>query len=53
VLIIDITSFHRTKKIKQMCYKTSVKLVYLPPYSLDLKPIKEFFAKLKAIIEKN
>ena len=25
-----------------------LKLVYLPPYSPDLNPIEEFFAKLKA-----
>jgi transposase len=27
--------------------------MYLPPYSLDLNPIEEFFAELKAFIKKN
>jgi len=27
--------------------------MFLPPYSLDLNPIKEFFAKLKSFIKKN
>lgn len=30
-----------------------VKLVYLPPYSPDLNPIEEFFAKLKAFIKRS
>ncbi|EPE34232.1 hypothetical protein GLAREA_07245 [Glarea lozoyensis ATCC 20868] len=53
VLVMDNTSFHRTERVEQMCNKAGVKLVYLPPYSPDLNPIKEFFAKLKAFIKKN
>ena len=30
-----------------------VKLVYLPPYSPDLNPIEEFFAKLKGFIKRS
>lgn len=40
-------------KIEQIYLETSVKLAYLPPYSLDLNPIKKFFAKLKAFIRRN
>jgi transposase len=36
-----------------MCYNAGVKLVYLPPYSLDLNPIEEFFVELKAFIKQN
>jgi len=53
VLVIDNTSIHHTERIEQMCRDASVKLVYLPPYSPDLNPIKEFFAKLKAFIKRN
>jgi transposase len=35
-----------------MCSDAGVKLLYLPPYSPDLNPIEEFFAELKAFIEK-
>ena len=35
----------------QMCANAGVKLVYLPPYSLDLNP--EFFAELKSFIRHN
>ena len=41
-----------TGEIEQMYAQAGVKLLYLPPYSLDLKPIKEFFAELKAFIKK-
>lgn len=53
VLIMDNASFHYIERIKQMCYEAGVKLVYLPPYSPDLNPIKEFFAELKAFIRRN
>jgi len=53
VLVMDNASFHYTKQITQMCYNAKVKLLYLLPYSLNLNPIKEFFAKLKAFIKQN
>jgi transposase len=53
VLVMDNASFHHTKQIKQMCYDTSLKLVYLLPYSPNLNPIKEFFAELKAFIKRS
>lgn len=33
-----------------MCAEAGVKLVYLPPYLLDLNLIKELFSELKAFI---
>jgi transposase len=36
-----------------MCSDAGVKLMYLPPYSPDLKPIEEFFAELKALITRH
>jgi transposase len=53
VLVIDNASFHHTERISDMCAKTGVKLVYLPPYSPDLNPIEEFFAELKRFIRRN
>jgi len=53
VLVMDNTSFHHTERITQICYNARVKLVYLLLYSLDLNPIKEFFAELKAFIKQN
>jgi transposase len=53
VLVIDNASFHHSDRREQMCSEAGVKLVYLPPYSLDLNPIEEFFAELKAFIRRN
>jgi transposase len=53
VIVMDNASFHHTEKIKQMCSEAGVKLVYLPPYSPDLNPIEEFFAELKAFIQRH
>lgn len=36
-----------------MCADAGVKLMYLPPYSLDINPIEEFFAELKAFIKRS
>ena len=35
-----------------MCDNAGIKFVYLPPYSLDLNPIEEFFAELKKTLIK-
>ena len=52
VLVMDNTSFHRTERIELMCAEVGVKLLYLPPHSLDLNPIEKFFAELKAFSKK-
>ena len=49
---MDNALFHYSERIEQLCDRVGVKLIYLPPYSLDLNPIKEFFAKLKQFIKK-
>lgn len=36
-----------------MCADAGVQLIYLPPYSLDVNPIEEFFAELKGFIKRN
>jgi transposase len=51
VLVIDNASIHHSEKVKQLCNKAGVKLLYLPPYSPTLNPIEEFFAELKTYIK--
>lgn len=53
VLVMDSASFHRSEGLEQMCADAGVKLVYLPPYSLDLNPIEELFPELKGFIKRN
>jgi transposase len=53
MLVIDNASFHRLDRVEELCAKAGVILMYLPPYSPDLNPIEEFFAKLKVFIRRN
>ena len=53
VLVMDNASFHHSDRIKTLWAEAGVKLLYLPPYSLDFNPIEEFFAELKAHIKKD
>lgn len=53
MIIIDNTSFHHSDRIKEIYKGARVKLVYLPPYSPDLKPIEEIFSELKAFIRRH
>ena len=52
VLVMDNAPIHHTERIQQMCDEAGVILVYLPPYSPNLNPIEEFFAELKAFIQR-
>ena len=50
MVIIDNASFYYLAYISSLFKRASVKLVYLPVYSPNLNPIKEFFSKLKKFI---
>ena len=47
-----ISSSHRAVGVREAIEARGATLVYLPPYSPDLNPIEQFFAKLKAILRK-
>jgi transposase len=51
MLVIDNISFYYSERVKQIYSNARVKLLFLLPYLLDLNPIKEFFAELKAYIK--
>ena len=53
MLVMDNASFHHTERLEQIYCDARVKLIYLPPYSLDLNLIEEFFTELKVFIKKN
>ena len=50
VVVIDNASFHHSERMQALFDTFGVKLIYLPMYSPDLNPIKEFFGELKAFI---
>jgi transposase len=45
-------SWNYSEKIIQMCRDTRVALEFLPLYSPDFNPIKEYFGVLKKFIKK-
>jgi transposase len=47
-LILDNLTTHKVQGIGQILSDRGVSLRYLPPYSPDLNPIEQAFAKLKA-----
>lgn len=47
IVIVDNLGSHKSKSIRQMIRAAGAGLAYLPPYSPDLNPIEQMFAKLK------
>ena len=52
IVIIDNLGSHKGKAVRQAIRKAGAKLFFLPPYSPDLNPIEQLFAKLKALLRK-
>jgi transposase len=51
-LIMDNLSSHKGPRVREMIEAAGATLLYLPPYSPDLDPIENAFAKLKAYLRK-
>ena len=52
VVILDNLASHKVKEVREAIEATGATLLYLPPYSPDLNPIEQAFAKLKALLRK-
>lgn len=52
IVIMDNLPAHKVKGVRQAIETVGAKLRYLPPYSPDLNPIEQVFAKLKAHLRK-
>ena len=52
IVIVDNLSAHKRDEVRQIIEATGASLIYLPPYSPDLNPIEQSFAKLKAHLRK-
>jgi transposase len=50
VVIMDNLSSHKGGRVSELIEQRGCELVYLPPYSPDLNPIEEAFAKVKALL---
>jgi transposase len=52
VVIMDNLGSHKRRAIRQAIRAVGAKLLFLPPYSPDLNPIEQVFAKLKTLLRK-
>jgi transposase len=52
VVVMDNLSSHKGKAIRKAIQAAGAKLIFLPPYSPDLNPIEQVFAKLKTLLRK-
>jgi len=50
VVVLDNLAAHRVDGIRQALAAAGASILYLPPYSPDLNPIEQLFAKLKALL---
>ncbi len=52
IVVIDNLPAHKVAGVAEAIESVGAKLLYLPPYSPDLNPIEQMFAKLKALLRK-
>jgi transposase len=52
IVIIDNLGSHKGKAVRRVIRAAGAKLFFLPPYSPDLNPIEQVFAKLKTLLRK-
>jgi transposase len=52
IVILDNLSSHKRKVIRRDIRTTGAHVLFLPPYSPDLNPIEQVFAKLKGLLRR-
>ena len=52
IVIMDNLGSHKGKAVRRAIHGAGAKLFFLPPYSPDLNPIEQAFAKLKTLLRK-
>ena len=52
VVVMDNLPAHKVTGIRKAIKAAGAGVLYLPPYSPDLNPIEQVFAKLKALLRK-
>jgi transposase len=50
IVVMDNLSSHKGPRVRELIEGRGCELLYLPPYSPDLNPIEEAFAKMKALL---
>ena len=49
---MDNLGSHKGQAVRRAIRKAGAHLIFLPPYSPDLNPIEQLFAKLKTLLRK-
>lgn len=52
IVVLDNLSSHKVCGVREAIEAAGAELRFLPPYSPDLNPIEQLFAKLKALLRK-
>ena len=52
IVVLDNLGSHKGRAVRRAIRQTGAKLFFLPPYSPDLNPIEQVFAKLKTLLRK-
>lgn len=52
IVVMDNLSSHKVAGVREAIEAAGAELRYLPPYSPDLNPIEQLFAKFKALLRK-
>jgi transposase len=52
IVVMDNLGSHKSGKVRQLIRSAGARLLFLPPYSPDLNPIEQVFAKLKTLLRK-
>ena len=52
IVVMDNLGSHKAKAVRTAILGAGAKLFFLPPYSPDLNPIEQAFAKLKTLLKK-
>ena len=52
IVVMDNLGSHKNRAVRQAIRSVGAKLWFLPPYSPDLNPIEQVFAKLKTLLRK-
>lgn len=52
IVIVDNLASHKSQATNKAIRATGARLLFLPPYSPDLNPIEQVFAKLKTLLRK-
>lgn len=52
IVVLDNLGSHKGRAARKAIRAAGAKLIFLPPYSPDLNPIEQVFAKLKTLLRK-